>query len=135
MQAAEKDAPKAVDLGISRASLAAVVQAMIGVTTEANGTARASQLHAQDMWMGGKTGTSQVRRITARERRLGVLRNQERPRAHRDHALFVGFAPLESPDFVVSVIVEHGGGGSKAAAPVARDLLLEAQLLHRGRSS
>ena len=120
--------PEWPSLEVDPANVAPIVQAMIGVTSEAQGTARASQIPAPDMQMGGKTGTSQVRRITARERRSGVLRNQDRPRKHRDHALFVGFAPLERPRFVTAVIVEHGGGGSTAAAPIARDILMEAQL-------
>lgn len=121
-------APAAAMPGISPANLQIIVDAMIGVTTDGSGTARAAQIPAPDMRMGGKTGTSQVRRISTRERQTGVLKNSERPREHRDHALFVGFAPIEAPRFVAAVIVEHGGGGSTAAAPVARDLLLQAQL-------
>jgi penicillin-binding protein 2 len=68
-----------------------------------------------------------VRRITLAERDRGVKKNEDRPWRERDHALFVGFAPVEAPRYVVSVIIEHGGGGSKAAAPIARDVLLEAQ--------
>ena len=115
-------------MGIDSTNLASVIRAMIGVTTDAKGTARNSQIPAPAMRMGGKTGTSQVRRITTRERRSGVLTNKERPREHRDHALFVGFAPIVNPRYVTAVIVEHGGGGSKTAAPIARDLLLETQL-------
>ncbi len=120
--------PDISGMGINPANIEPVIRAMVGVTTEAKGTARASQIPAPAMQMGGKTGTSQVRRITARERRSGVLTNQERPREHRDHALFVGFAPILKPKYVTAVIVEHGGGGSKTAAPIARDLLLETQL-------
>jgi penicillin-binding protein 2 len=77
--------------------------------------------------MGGKTGTSQVRRITVAERDRGVRKNEDRPWRERDHALFVGFAPIDAPRYVTAVIVEHGGGGSKTAGPIARDVLLEAQ--------
>ena len=56
----------------------------------------------------------------------GSAQNRIRPPC-RDHALFVGFAPLDNPRYAVSVVVEHGGGGSKAAAPIARDILLQAQ--------
>jgi penicillin-binding protein 2 len=77
--------------------------------------------------MGGKTGTSQVRRISKWERESGVLKNRQRPWKERDHALFVGYAPYQNPRFAVSVVVEHGGGGSKVAAPVGRDILLETQ--------
>lgn len=76
----------------------------------------------------GKTGTSQVRNITAAERAAGVINNRDLPWERRDHALFVGFAPYDNPRYAVSVIVEHGGGGSTAAAPIGRDVLLRAQV-------
>jgi penicillin-binding protein 2 len=78
------------------------------------------------MRMAGKTGTSQVRNITAAERARGVTSNADLPWERRDHALFVCFAPYEKPRFAVSVLVEHGGGGSTAAAPIARDVMLQA---------
>ena len=77
--------------------------------------------------MAGKSGTSQVRRITAEERAAGVTRNEDLPWERRDHALFVSYAPLDNPRYAVAVIVEHGGGGSSAAAPIARDVILQAQ--------
>ena len=55
-----------------------------------------------------------------------VLKNEERPWKDRDHALFVAYAPVDRPRYAVAVVVEHGGGGSKVAAPVARDIMLEA---------
>ena len=79
--------------------------------------------------MSGKTGTAQVRRISKAERETRVLKNHERPWRERDHALFVGYAPSDNPRYAVAVVVEHGGGGSKVAAPIARDLLLETQKL------
>ena len=79
--------------------------------------------------MGGKTGTSQVRRITLQEREAGLKKNEERPWRERDHALFVGYAPVSSPRYACSVVVEHGGSGAKAAAPIARDVLREVRRL------
>ena len=76
--------------------------------------------------MAGKTGTSQVRNITKAERDRGVISNDDLPWNRRDHALFVCFAPYDAPEIAVSVVVEHGGGGSAVAAPVARDILLQA---------
>jgi penicillin-binding protein 2 len=76
--------------------------------------------------MAGKSGTSQVRNITAAERARGVSRNEDLPWERRDHALFVAFAPFDKPRYAVSVLVEHGGGGSTAAAPIARDVMLQA---------
>jgi penicillin-binding protein 2 len=121
-------------LDVAESNLQHVLKAMVGVMSEARGTAKASQIPVDAMAMAGKTGTSQVRRITAKERRSGVLRNEERPREHRDHALFVGYAPIHAPKYAISVIVEHGGGGSAAAAPIARDILLETQLRAGGAS-
>ena len=74
--------------------------------------------------MAGKTGTSQVRNITAAERARGVVSNDQLPWNRRDHALFVCYAPFDAPRYAASVVVEHGGGGSAVAAPVARDIML-----------
>jgi penicillin-binding protein 2 len=81
--------------------------------------------------MGGKSGTSQVRRITQYERDHGVRKASEVPWKERDHALFVAYAPVAAPRYACAVVVEHGGqaagGGSAVAAPICRDLLVEAQ--------
>ena len=63
----------------------------------------------------------------AAERAAGVRSQDELPWNRRDHALFVAFAPFDAPRFAVTVVVEHGGGGSTAAAPIARDIMLFAQ--------
>ncbi len=89
------------------------------------GTARRSRIDKPGWEMAGKTGTAQVKRITKAERAAGVIKNKDRPWKDRDHALFVAFAPYDNPQFAISVIIEHGGSGSGAAAPVARDILLE----------
>ena len=85
--------------------------------------------------MGGKTGTIQVRRISAAEREGGVIKNEDRPWEHRDHALFVGYAPVEDPRYAVAVVVEHGGSGASMAAPMAHDILLQAQLKFAARQT
>jgi penicillin-binding protein 2 len=74
--------------------------------------------------MAGKTGTSQVRRITPEERARGVTSNADLPWNRRDHALWVDFAPYDNPRFAGAVVVEHGGGGSSAAAPIGRDITM-----------
>ena len=114
-------------IGVSRAALKVVLDGMYSVTNTRKGTAYHARIKEEGMEMSGKTGTSQVRRISKRERDTRVLKNHERPWKDRDHALFVGYAPVKKPRYAVAVIVEHGGGGSKAAAPIARDLLLEVQ--------
>ncbi|MCR9194021.1 MAG: penicillin-binding protein 2 [Hyphomonas sp.] len=100
---------------------------MYGVTSEAGGTAlRSGDLGLGGPRLAGKTGTSQVRRISAAERASGILKGDNIARRLRDHALFVAYAPHDDPKYAISVVVEHGEGGSKAAAPVARDIMAEA---------
>lgn len=72
--------------------------------------------------MAGKTGTAQVRVITAAERARGVRRNEDLPWHLRDHAVFVWHAPVDEPRYAGAVLVEHGGGGGRIAAPIGRDL-------------
>ncbi|QFT61636.1 penicillin-binding protein 2 [Roseivivax sp. THAF30] len=114
------------DLGFNEAHLARLREAMFSVSNNRRGTAYGSRIIDDAMRMAGKTGTSQVRNITAAERARGVVRNEDLPWNRRDHALFVNFAPYEAPRIAVSVVVEHGGGGSSAAAPIARDVTLQA---------
>ncbi len=92
-----------------------------------DGTAKSSAIENETRQMAGKTGTAQVRRITMAERRAGLLSQEDIIWKHRHHALFVGYAPFDNPTYAVSVVVEHGGSGSSAAAPVARDIMLAAQ--------
>ncbi|MGB0855283.1 MAG: penicillin-binding protein 2 [Pikeienuella sp.] len=117
---------EAPSLGVSPGTLRLVRDAMYAVSNERRGTAYRSRIYDDAFRMAGKTGTSQVRRITAAERARGVIKNEDLPWERRDHALFVGFAPYESPKYAISVVVEHGGGGSKAAAPIARDVMMRA---------
>ena len=70
----------------------------------------------------GKTGTVQVRTISENERELGIIPNKDLPFNQRDHALFLGFAPYKNPKIAVSVVIEHGGSGSKIAAPIAKKI-------------
>lgn len=120
-------------IGVSDYALATVRQGMIEVTTSPRGTAYAARITEPGMAMAGKTGTAQVRRISKEERASGVRKNEEKPWIERDHALFVGFAPIEAPRYAAAVVVEHGGSGSKMAGPIARDLLLQAQRLQSAR--
>ncbi|ARE41092.1 Penicillin-binding protein 2 (PBP-2) [Rhodovulum sp. P5] len=122
----EQPSGRGEPLDISRANLIRIRRAMDAVVNTTRGTARSSRVVAEGMEMAGKTGTSQVRNITAAERAAGVFRNEDLPWNRRDHALFVAFAPVERPRIAVAVVVEHGGGGSSAAAPVARDITLRA---------
>jgi penicillin-binding protein 2 len=111
-------------LDIDPPHLERVRDGMYAVSNE--GTAYRSRIVDPTMVMAGKTGTSQVRIITAAERAAGVTSNEQLPWNRRDHALFVAYAPYDSPRYAIALIVEHGGGGSAAAAPIARDILLYA---------
>ena len=117
-------------LGVNPNNLMRMRRAMYDVVNDRRGTAYGSRIISDVARMAGKTGTSQVRNITAAERAAGVIRNEDLPWERRDHALFVNFAPFDNPKYAVAVVVEHGGGGSKAAAPIARDITLQA--LYRG---
>ena len=122
--------PEAQSLGFNANNLQKIRRAMFTVSNHRRGTAYGSRIIEDAYRMAGKTGTSQVRNITAAERARGVTKNEDLPWERRDHALFVNFAPYDNPRIAVAVVVEHGGGGSTAAAPIARDITLQA--LHGG---
>ncbi len=113
-------------LDVNPKHLALVMNGMNRVVNNKRGTAYRSRIKIKGMEMGGKTGTAQVQRITAEQRRLGV-KNEDLPWEQRHHALFVGYAPISNPRYVCSVVVEHGIGGSRAAAPIAKMLLEHTQ--------
>lgn len=123
----------AEDLGLDAAHLKVVRDGMNAVVNSAGGTAKGAAIRIPGMEMAGKTGTSQVRRISLSERQSGVIKNEHLPWERRDHALFIGYAPVASPRYAVAVVIEHGGAGSKVAAPVGRDILLKIQQLDAAR--
>ncbi len=114
-------APPAI--GVGKANLELVVRGMHEVIHGKRGTARAATLGIDGVEMAGKTGTSQVKRISKADRATGAHKRKDRPWKDRDHALFVCFAPYASPRYAISVIVEHGEGGSTTASPIARDIM------------
>jgi penicillin-binding protein 2 len=95
----------------------AIVRAGMDEVVNGHGTAGASKLPLEGIRMGGKTGTAQVRRI------MDANRGQGGAWKYRDHGLFVCFAPVDNPRYAASVVIEHGMGGARAAAPVAKDVL------------
>ena len=119
--------PVPESLGLLPAHLDLVRQAMTSVVNNPQGTAFKARIKTKGQEMAGKTGTVQVRRITKAEREEGGRKNKDIPWRERDHAMFVGFAPIDKPRYAVSVVIEHGGSGSLVAAPIARDILAEAQ--------
>ncbi len=114
------------DLKVDKANLNIIRKALFKASNDRRGTAYGSRIINNKYRMAGKTGTSQVRNITDAERENGVTKNEDLPWKRRDHALFINFAPYDDPEIAVSVVVEHGGAGSKSAAPIARDITLQA---------
>ncbi|CTQ32147.1 penicillin-binding protein 2 [Jannaschia rubra] len=113
-------------LDIPRSHLDGARNGMYQVINAVGGTGSRSKFDMAGMKWAGKSGTSQVRNITAAERARGVVRNEDLPWGRRDHALFVGYAPYDAPKYSVAVVVEHGGGGSSVAGPIARDAIMYA---------
>jgi penicillin-binding protein 2 len=127
--------PEAPAMEIPEEHLAVVREGMRRVTNDQGGTAYRVRIPEPGMEMAGKTGTAQVRRITLSERLTGVKKNEDLPWEKRDHALFVCFAPVGAPQYALSVVVEHGGGGSKVAGPIAHDIMLETERRNPSRAN
>ena len=98
-----------------------VREAMFASTNEVRGTSYASRIEDPKYQFAGKTGTSQVKRITKADRELD-LSTSEIPYNERDHALYIAFGPYKNPRYALSIVVEHGGSGSSTAAPIAKKL-------------
>ena len=98
-----------------------IQEAMFSSTNEIMGTSYRSRIDDPKYQFAGKTGTAQVKRISKRERELD-LKLEQIPYNDRDHALYVAYGPYKNPRYALSIIVEHGGSGSKAAAPMAKKL-------------
>jgi len=102
-----------------------ILDGMYDVVNSPYGTACRSAINDENFEFGGKTGSSQVFRITEKLRREGKTVSDDYWK--KEHAAFVGYAPAYDPQIAVSVLIEHGGGGSHTAAPIARDVLLAAK--------
>jgi penicillin-binding protein 2 len=113
------------DLAVPDTMLQAVRGGMFAVVTEPGGTAPKARL-AGSVQLAGKTGSSQVRRVSRQQRESGTFDSKNLPWEFRPHALFVAYAPYDQPRYAVSVVVEHGNAGGAAAAPLARDIMTEA---------
>ena len=120
-----KTSAKKEKIDVSEKNLETIKEGMYDVINVPGGTAYMSRFDYKGQKMGGKTGTTQVRRISMKERQSGVIRQEDLPWKFRNHALFVGYAPHDNPKYAVVVIVEHGRGGSAVAAPIASKLLKE----------
>jgi penicillin-binding protein 2 len=112
------------DLGVPEPMLQAVRSGMFAVVNEPGGTAPRARLDG-GVHLAGKTGSSQVRRVSRALRESGKFDSKNLPWELRPHALFVAYAPYEQPKYALSVVVEHGNAGGAAAAPIARDIMTE----------
>ncbi len=112
-------------MNIAPVNMELIKQGMYDVVNTPGGTAFGNRIDFNGQKMSGKTGTTQVRRISMKERQTGVLKQEDLPWKLRNHALFVGYAPHDNPRYAVAVLVEHGRGGSTAAR-IGGQILLEA---------
>ncbi len=120
------NATPAPNLNISPENIEIVKQGMFEVVNGVGGTASRAKLKLKDVKMGGKTGTTQVRRISLQERASGIKKDEDLPWKYRNHAWFMAYAPHDNPKYAIAVIVEHGSSGSGVAAPIASKILEEA---------
>ena len=99
-----------------------IKDAMYSSSNEPGGTSYRSRLEDKRFTFAGKTGSSQIKKFTEAQRTAEV-KQENLVYKDRDHALFVAFAPVSDPKYAISVVVEHGGSGSKAAAPIAKQVI------------
>ncbi len=116
--------PAAPSLRLNPQHLAIVRQGMSDVVNSSQGTANALRVKQAEFTFAGKTGTAQVKRITEREREMGITQ-ASLPWHLRHHALFVCYGPVDNPRYACAVIVEHGQAGGATAGPIGRDVLVE----------
>ena len=112
-------------LGVADRTLRIVREGMWAVVNEGGGTAPGARLPDARWQLAGKTGSSQVRRVSRELREGGHFDSSKLPWQYRPHALFVAYAPYDAPRYAVSVVVEHGNAGAAAAAPIARDIMMD----------
>ena len=111
-----------------------IKDAMFAATNEIGGTSYRSRLEDKKFMFAGKTGSSQIKRFTEKQREAET-KQAEITYLERDHAWFVAFAPVQDPRYAISVLVEHGGSGSSAAAPIAKKVIKKVIERHELRSS
>lgn len=112
-------------LALSDKLLHPIRQGMWAVVNEDGGSGAIARLPIPGVQMAGKTGSAQVRRVSRELREHGNFKSENLPWEYRPHALFVCYAPFDAPRYAVAVVVEHGNAGSAAAAPLARDIMID----------
>jgi penicillin-binding protein 2 len=115
-----RELPPVMSLNLNPEHVAIVHDGMDAVVNE-GGTAARSRIEIEGFEMAGKSGTAQIRKLTDELRGKPF---DQIPWEFRDHALFIAFAPVAKPKYAISVVIEHGGGGSKVAAPIAKDMMM-----------
>ena len=121
-------------LGLKQSNLNLIKRGMNKVVNYEKGTAYRSRINVNGEKMAGKTASTQVRRISKKERAKGIIKQEDLPWKYRDHGIFAAFAPVQNPRFAIVVMIEHGGGGSSSAAPVAAKILAETLKLYPKQS-
>ena len=111
-----------------------VKDAMFAATNEVGGTSYRSRHTSKKFMFAGKTGSSQIKRFTP-EQREAEVKQENIAYLERDHAWFVAFAPVSDPRYAISVLVEHGGSGSSAAAPIAKKIIKKVLERHQQRDN
>ena len=111
-----------------------IKDAMYSSSNEPGGTSYKSRLENKKFTFAGKTGSSQIKRFTEAQREAEV-KQENLDYKDRDHALFIAYAPVSDPKYAISVVVEHGGSGSKAAAPIAKKVIKKVLERHDLRQS
>ncbi len=123
-------APIYRSLNLKKEHLRLVKSGMNMVVNHEKGTAYRSRFNVNGAKMAGKTASTQVRRISKKEREKGIISQDKLPWKYRDHAIFSAFAPVQNPRFAIVVMIEHGGGGASSAAPIASEILAETLRLY-----
>jgi penicillin-binding protein 2 len=107
---------------------------MFAASNEPGGTSYASRHNNKKFMFAGKTGSSQIKRFTEAQREAET-KQKDITYLERDHAWFVAFAPVKNPRYSISVLVEHGGSGSSAAAPIAKKVIKKVIERHETRTA
>ena len=113
-------------LKLNKTHIDIVKQGMFEVVNAKDGTASRAKPKNSNLIIAGKTGTTQVRRISLKEREQGIKKDEDLPWKYRNHAWFMAYAPYDKPKYAIAVLVEHGSSGSGVAAPIATQILEEA---------
>lgn len=118
-----KDKAVIKKLPVNEKNLDIVKEGMFEVVNSEGGTAKGAYFNVNGAKLAGKTGTTQVRRISMKERQTGIISDRDLSWYLRNHALFIGYTPHDNPKYAVAVVVEHGSSGSGVAAPIASKIL------------